>query len=281
MKGLTMHDNHFHRNVTRSFSFLWKPTTAFLAIVCLNGPSLSHADIINVAFQATAASVSGPAAIGAAGDVWNTPLANNIWGTPLVIQNVPLVNTAGAITGVSVTVNNFYGGFTAQAGLSQTPNPNLTQQYIFDKNPPSPASIVLKGLTPNGFYDLYVLSSMDPLYYPGPPDHGPRPALISANAAGPVYVSANPTATTFSAGVNYAPFIDLEADATGTITITAAPSSVGQTANSKNEIDINGFQLAPASVPEPSSFCLSVVGFFALLLLCRRAARMQHAPASD
>lgn len=195
------------------------------------------------------------------------------------MQNIPLVNSQGAHTGITVSTTNFYGGFAAIQGVSQTPNPELTTQYLFDSGPAVPATIVISGLVPLNSYDLYVYSSMDPSNYNGPPNHGPRPALISANGQGPYYVSANPTATAFIAGVNYAPFLDVVADQTGSIT-TPVPTTEGQTSNSENEVDINGFQIY-AIAAEPSSVVLSIFGVsFMIFIFMAKSGKLWLLPQS-
>lgn len=50
----------------------------FAATILLMTPSQLRADLINVAFQSQVEPVTGAAAVGAAGDVWNTPFVNNV-----------------------------------------------------------------------------------------------------------------------------------------------------------------------------------------------------------
>jgi hypothetical protein len=245
-------------------------------IFALFFPRPMFAQVIDVAFQGRLASISGSAVMGAAGDAWNTPLANNVWGTPLVLQGLHLTDVKGASTGVTLTVSNFFGGNAAPAGLSQTPNPALTTQYVFQYGSNGTGDIILSGLAPGHYYNLDVYSSTDPSSYGQPPDHGPRPVSISVNGSGPTYVSADPTATQFIAGTNYAPFPGVLADPTGAITIVAAESTVGRTGNSSNEFDVNGLQLQ-AAVPEPSTLLLTAA--VAAVYLCRRrhGPRRRHA----
>ncbi len=213
----------------------------------------AHAEmLIDVNFtsaynMATPVTASGAAAIGAAGDLWN-----GVPGDPGAGMGIALTDTTGAATGVSLAFQS-QGSFNLAANgeTSPSPNPALTSQYLFDIGVAAPGTIglTLSGLVAGASYDLYVYSQ-------GDPSSLSRSAEITANGVGPAAVSADGTAASFSAGVNYAPFLSLAADASGVIQINAV--STGTTGG--GEVDINGLQLRAAAVPEPSSLMLCGVG---------------------
>ena len=209
--------------------------------------------------QGTAVNASGAAVIGSAGDQWNHILLG-----PGSNSGIALTDNAGSATGVffSYSGSGGYNIGNVSGTVSQTPNPALTTQYLYGGGA---IPMTISGLTAGELYDLYVYSSADPAASGGPPYT--RPIYISANGSPAVYVTADPTVATFTAGINYAEFA-VEADSSGNFAVIA--TSAG------SEVDINGFQLTPAAVPEPSSLILvlvpAVVGLIVYFWRRRRLA---------
>jgi len=225
-----------------------------LAIVMAWGAFSAHAasGLIDVNFFTTingnGSAASGAAVVGSANDVWNGFDGGvNPGGGPLA-----LFDSASNSTPVTLTYSSMGGVGPLNSNIQ--PNASLMTDYLFN-NTNGAITLTLQNLTPNTLYNLYVyLSSNDA----GDSD---RAALVTANG-----VFANATGdpqTTFIAGENYL-LLTPTSDGGGTINITEVPDL----ANSSQEVDLNGIQLA--SVPEPSALALLATTLIAFKISKRK-----------
>jgi hypothetical protein len=214
------------------------------AMVMALGAFSARADsgLIDINFFTTVngngSAATGAAVIGSSNDVWNGFDGGSDPGDgPL-----PLFDSASNATPVTLTYSSMGGVGPLNSNIQ--PNASLMTDYIFN-NTNGAITLSLQNLTPNTTYDLYVyLSSNDA----GGSD---RAALVTANG-----VFANATGdpqTSFIDDENYL-LLTPTSDGSGTINITEAPGA----ANSSQEVDLNGIQLA--LVPEPCTLALLVAG---------------------
>ena len=98
---------------------------------------------------------SGPAAIGAAGDVWNAEDLPLLAGGNQTASNLALVASDGSATAVQLAFNLIDGGSYQAPGNGFTGGPlePLMTDYFYAHGG---GTVTLSGLTPGGAYDLYV-----------------------------------------------------------------------------------------------------------------------------
>lgn len=132
------------------------------ALVCCGA---AWADIVNIDFDdhrlerggvAGVYTYSGAAAIGAAGDVWNS--VEPEWDTG---EDTDLLNSAGAVTTVRIVLDdNFDTSNTANPDFSAEGLDDLFEDSSFT-HPNTTAYATISGLTPNVAYTLYLYGVSD------------------------------------------------------------------------------------------------------------------------
>lgn len=218
------------------------------AAIGLASPPLAHAGLVNVDFNSGTSSTtySGAAVTGSAGDIWNG-VNGGALGTPTNLGNVPLVDSSGANSGVSLSFGGTAGAYDATSAvclMAATSFAPLLCDYIY-RYSGAAATVTLAGLTPGAAYDL-ILYSM-------------------ANDAGRVTdfaldgVTRSVTAATVSglvSGTNYTEF-------TGTVSGTGLLSF---TFTGPSEGNLDGLQLTQTvngTLPEPATLALLSLGLAA------------------
>jgi|ERR1017187_318026 hypothetical protein len=165
----------------------------------------------------------GAAAIGSAGDLWNTVSMTYYGGPPPAPVN--LYNTGGASTGVQWSLSSGGGVFGAIGG---------TYGRLFDASI-SFSSASITGLTPNQQYNLYLYS----VYWD---------EVISVNGIGfTTYGIHSGSVDSLTAGIQY-DVHTVTADSSGTLAFVPISAQYGTPY-------ISSWQLTP--VPEPSTISLA------------------------
>ncbi len=146
--------------------------------------------------------ISGAAALGSPGDVWNT-IANSD-GASVGGTNYSLIKTTGAATGVKLAVSTgaFDGGNKSASGNQTLYNGDIFLDANSQYGPAGPSTITLTGFTPGQAINLLAYASGSQFTFGG---------LTKQVVGG--------DQTTFNSA-NYAEFDGLVADGTGTITGT-------------------------------------------------------------
>ncbi|MDR1146822.1 MAG: autotransporter-associated beta strand repeat-containing protein [Verrucomicrobiales bacterium] len=236
--------------------------------------------LYNVAFPSSAGDVSGAAATGADGDVWNNlPAAG--WYDLHEVTGTTLADAAGAGHGVTLTTNKYVTKNTPAVNL--TPNPLLSDGNVYLQGSPSrgqdaPLTFSISGLAANASLDLWLYCVIDASRHnvevtvsdtkyllQGPNGQDEYDTLDVANT----FVSEAQTvvggyALTYKG--NYIHLSGFFTDALGYFSF-----DVGVGANSMNgEAGITGFQLLVTPIPEPSALALTVTGLVLLAVLRRK-----------
>jgi hypothetical protein len=244
-------------------------------------------DSINVAYGGGStpapATMSGAAAVGSAGDIWNGlgGLAYSAYPLGATAVGVPLVDSTGAATPVTLSLsapNGTYGANSVNWNNHSTysyigPFPNLNENAAFVLTPTlysaltgtmlvantagNPGNVTLSGLAPNQAFDLYLYNAGD--------------ANIGAGRTSTFIVNGITQTSTWMAdthalvaGDSYTEYVNAMSDGAGNLVITFGDGS-GVT-----ESDLNGLQLQ--AVPEPGTLALLASGAVLLLGYQRRKA---------
>jgi len=205
-----------------------------LAIVILAncfvvGVHQSQADVINVDFNVTGGSAgtySGSAISPDMGIIWNGLAIGSQLTTPAPFSSPSLFNSIGSATSVQVQLSNY----RPYEGGATTPAQALLRDLAAGVSgdapaTPSPLNFTISGLTAGAFYDLYLYSQN----------------ANSANSQtkftiGTSQTVINTATTSFSAGVNYVKYANVQA-------VGGSISGTAQTAINGNAASFNGFQI--------------------------------------
>jgi hypothetical protein len=212
--------------------------------------------------------MSGAAVLGSAGDVWNG-LGGFTYAAPggaATYTSGPLVNSAGAATGVSLSLSapsgtygansvnwNNYSTFSwATLGNEQTltggpftPYSALYSHTLVANSAAGNGNVTLTGLAANQAYNLVLYSASDLNVGAG------RTGTFTVNGVTQTTLWTASGATTLILGVDYTEYVSTLSSGTGTLTI-----NFGNLGGS--ESDLNGFQLQ--AVPEPGTLALLGMG---------------------
>ena len=186
-----------------------------------------------------ASTLVGPA--GGLGATWNQYAARSSSGI--------VVDSTGAPTSVSITTNFSEGRYDGTApGLTML-RATLTD---FAKGAAN-RTVTISGLDPNGSYNVWLVS------------HRHQSATAERQAG--IWTTAHPTSSpgsqivdgragalngaTFVAGVNFALFRSVVADASGVITFIGAGGATANGFDASYRMHLNGIQIAPAPPPLP------------------------------
>lgn len=206
------------------------------------GAGACFAGLVDIAFYNSGyggTQPTGAAVLGQAGDQWNWIDAANC---PTCPANTSLIDTNG--NAISAVLNFTADGAVPSATVGTSPDPNLMNNYLFN-NTSGEVTVTLSGLLPNQAYNLV-------LYVASFDASGGERAL--AGTAGSVPFAA--TGDAQSSFVNGANVVELSvtSDGSGNLAIVEGDGL----ANSTDEVDLNGLQLA--SVPEPGTIGMIVLG---------------------
>lgn len=190
--------------------------------------------------QGDPATYSGAAAIGAAGDVWNSYLVDRRPSSGL-IDPAQSDNLVYADTTASTVRFDLTSCWPDNLGGNA-----LMGQYaaVADSLGASSATFTLSGLAPSSVYNLYLYGKQ-----------GWSTATTFTVGTESQSTSSGAFDGTFTTGRDYVRFANVAADATGTITGTMTAAAIYGA--------INGLQLQ--SVPEPSTIVLAAAGLIGLL----------------
>jgi hypothetical protein len=189
------------------------------------------------------AAMTGAAAIGTAGDIWNeSPVGsltdfNDMVGIDPNTTPFNLVNSSGLDSGVTLDAFFFGTSNLSSTSFVDGAGKQLMQGYVLGSG-----YMTLSGLGANQSYVLYVYSQAET----GVANTSSTLTAGSVSFDTPIN---NGNASTFIKGVNYTSHI-VTADSAGSLTVTVSTLN----ANSA----INGFQIQ--AVPEPKSVMLLGVG---------------------
>jgi hypothetical protein len=244
-----------------------KKTLFFLVLLAAGGLSAKAQTLIDIQFAGNdfggsyANRQTGAAVVGSAADIWN--YQTNSYALP---DGISLYDVSGLATDVTLKVTPDVGG-----GISEYSNPsdtglqlqstsvaNLYQGILNSgyaangNNPGFGSTFTFSGLNAGLTYSLYVYSAFN---------NTSRSSAWSLNSATPVDVGPNGSASVLTNPNNFIKLTGV-ADDSGSLTLQAEGVS--------GEIDVNGFQLQAAAVPEPSTYGLLLGGFLALIAIRRK-----------
>ena len=213
--------------------------------------------------------MTGAAATGSAGDVWNG-LGGFTYASPggaATYTSGPLVNSAGAPTGVSLSLSAPSGTYGANSvnwsnyspfswasladeqaltGGPYTPYSALYSHTLVANSATADGSVVLSGLTP-GTYNLFLYNASDANEGTGRTSTFVVNGVTQTSTYGPNGGGVYPT--TLISGVDYVEYARVTT--TGTLTINFGNLIA-------SESDLNGLQLQ--AVPEPGTLALLGMG---------------------
>ncbi|MFG6487661.1 PEP-CTERM sorting domain-containing protein [Roseateles sp. BYS78W] len=218
-----------------------------IAMAGLAGMPLAHAGLVNIDFNSGAAvgTYSGAAVTGAAGDLWNGVDGGSL-SAPTDSSNVPLLDAAGASTGITLSFAGTGGAFDATGNgclMSTSSFAPLMCDYLY-RSLRADASVTLAGLTPGAAYDLILYASAN------------TDGRITEFTLDGITQSVTAAAATgFALGTNYAEFKGVVA-ATGLLSFTFTGPSEG---------NLDGLQLTQTggnavTLPEPATIALLALG---------------------
>jgi hypothetical protein len=216
--------------------------------------------------------VGGAVLVLSATDMWNT-IGSAL--TPFTYSASPSGGSGGPYSldyvngwrsGVTVTIGTFQNSYNtvepnwgSTSTFTATPVANLMGAYISAKAPTySPVTVSLAGLAPSANYELVLYSAANA----GAGNARTTDFTVNGNMLSSAW---DGLTSTLSPGVDYVEYTGATSDALGNLVITF--SGVGTA-----EGDLNGFQLVPVPVPEPSTFALVGAGMALLLGYNRRKA---------
>ena len=205
--------------------------------------------------------MTGTAAIGSAGDTWNSlsgfSYTNSPNGPYYTTSPNSLVYASGAVaTGVTVSLtspNNTYDANSvnwnnfspfswtslaaeqANTGYPATPYAALMATMLTASS--GIGTVTISGLTANGYYNLYTYNASDQ-------NETARTSSFTVNGVTQTSTY-NGTASTLIKGVDYLEFSNVEASAGGVLTIGFGTGA--------SESDFNGFQLQATTQTAPAS----------------------------
>jgi hypothetical protein len=235
-------------------------TTPGLIDVDFNGNSVGAAFGGNPPGPAVGPTQSGAALIGSAGDIWNgfADSAFTFTGAagPLSATGLALNFANGSSSGatMSLTASSTYDtqafGNQSPFVVAGSPYQNLLQDLLVGN---TPQTITLSGLAANQTFSLV-------LYNAGDNNVGAAGRTSSFTVNGVTQTSHwDGAANTLIAGTDYVQYSTVTSDALGNLVITYGPGA------GASEGDLDGFQLAPAAVPEPSTWAMLAAGGVVLL----------------
>ena len=192
-----------------------------------------------------ASTLEGPA--GGLGTSWNQYAANSSSGV--------MVDATGAATTVTVTTNFAEGRYDGTA-----PSLTMLRAALTDFGRGLTRTVTISGLTPNAHYDVWLVSHRHQndtrerqkgTWTTELPTVSPKPQLVDGTG----WPSSAPlNGSSFVAGVNFASFLSVEANASGVITFTGKGATVADGYEDDFRLHLNGIQIAPAAPvipPEP------------------------------
>jgi hypothetical protein len=235
--------------------------STFLLAACGHLEAAFSSGLISVDFDLTAGTPTtqtGPAVIGASGDLWNS-----VTNISAITTGTLLLSTGAASNGVTLSLDAATAAsFVLQGPFSGTPYDSLMRDGYSELNG---NRLILNGLTPLQQYDVYLYSDVF-----GNDNHETN-FTINGDTH---FVINSGGLSTFVENNNYAHFAAKTADATGQLVVI-----VGQTLVSQPGPFVNGFQITP--VPEPSCAMLLTAGGAVLAYFYRRGRHIATWPAPD
>lgn len=190
--------------------------------------------IINIDFGTSSTSKTGAAAVGNAGDFWNSFAAVHTGPGSYYINNLKFANSQSS--SISMAALEFYSSWGISYGGVNDP---MFDNYIYSYQPPTKASKIVLANVPSGTYDFYV--------YGHEGDYGDQYELTSGGTSYGVkftiYSHDVYTSSNWVDGLHYVVFEDVVVASTKNITLT-----VGNLASKKSYSGaiINGLQIVPA-----------------------------------
>lgn len=223
--------------------------------------SMASATLVNIDIDGQGSTTgpvtySGAAAIGSAGDIWNSYAVDCTTQRPTTpAPSGTLVNSTGGATSVTFQLSSVAAdidGFTSNNLLRDVAY--IRSSAFNDPGCPDSATITIGGLTPNGNYDLYLYCAVSSTLYGSSFTIGSTTLTQTAG----VYDG------TLTAERDYVKFSNVNAGTTGSIAVAWIGSSVAYA-------PLGGVQIQ--SVPEPASLPLAATGLFGLLAYAWRKRR--------
>jgi hypothetical protein len=249
---------------------------AILSVLGAAGLTRAQAQILNVNFIDDSISLdyggspvlpapsamSGAAAIGSAGDIWNGlgGFTYNPYPDNATFTSGPLVYANGSNSAITVTLSAPSGTYDANSsgfgnhspfswasladetgdiGYPNTPYAKLMASCLVANSTSASGFVTLSNLTPNGVYNLYTYNASDQNETNG------RTSTFTVNGV-TLTSTYNGVTTNLVSGIDYLEFAGVAANGSGTLTI-----NFGDLINS--ESDFNGFQLEAVTGP-PGTF---------------------------
>ncbi len=248
-----------------------------LASIVLLTPTLNAA-LINIQFGGNdygslPDAQSGAGLIGGSGDEWN-----NFTSTSALLSGVSLNDSTGAATGATLTVSAPFvyqyavgPGGTGPTGANQlygTAVSNLAQGEL-GAGGGQTLTLSFSGLAATTTFNIYLLSS---------PDRWERASSWSVNGdAGTTVGPLNSYTGSFANNPGWAPYVLVNginylvlsgtSDGFGALTLAG-------TGISGAEPDINGLQIQPAAIPEPSAYAAFTGGAIVIFAVWRRRRKV-------
>ncbi|MBK8094516.1 MAG: immunoglobulin domain-containing protein [Verrucomicrobiaceae bacterium] len=246
--------------------------TAALSVVPNGGSTPDTA--FNVAFRASnqsgAPAVTGAAAVGSAGSVWNNIIGAAAAGTPTqaLVSNAALVDDAGAATGKTMSLSVTAGSYSVSDALktgndSTSFSPSAIMRYYTYYWWNTALTVTINGLTAGRSYDLYGYGAGNNN------GQGSKWILDAANGGGSAeapadYSNGYTRDVTDPANLNHS-YVKLSGTASPSGTLTF----VVDNATGQNDPFFNGFQVVPQAMPTitaqpPANATATLTGSFSV-----------------